>query len=73
MYASGITNKTPLATWLDVAYATFIDAPHEILGKMHDHMVLTAARNNPDRETWGLLPEHQEMMRRALNGQKAVG
>lgn len=73
MFASGVTDETPLAMWLDVAYATLVNAPHEILGKVHDQMVLTAARIAPDRSTWGLLPEHQEMSRRVMRQEKAVG
>lgn len=52
--------------WLDAVYAVLMNAPHETLSKMNDKIVLLSARIRPDRETWGLLPEHQAQMRRVV-------
>lgn len=42
-----------------------MEAPHDALGKMFDYLVRESARAEPNRETWGLLPEQQRLMQRA--------
>lgn len=59
-------SRVPLATYLDVLYAIVMEAPHTALEKTYDQIVIQAARMNPDRETWGLLPEHQALTQKTL-------
>jgi hypothetical protein len=49
------------SAWLDAVYASVATAPHDVLEKMEDQLVINAALADPvgARETWGLLPEHQ--------------
>jgi hypothetical protein len=44
-------------------YAILADAPHEVLEKLRDRMVVAEATADPERAraTWGLLPDHQAM------------
>lgn len=63
---AGVDLRTPFDVWLDAVYAVLMEAPHEALAKMRDQVVIQSARLRPDRETWGLLPEHQERMRRVV-------
>lgn len=58
----------PAGDWLDAVYALFIDAPHEVIEPAHKQFVLKAAQIRPDYETWGLLPEHQELGRGLVKG-----
>lgn len=55
-------SRTPLATWLDMVFAIVAEMS-ESPGRMIEHLdkkiVIETARAEPDRETWGLLPEHQ--------------
>lgn len=62
---AGIDLRVSAACWFDAAYAIIIEAPHDVLNKMFDHLVRSQARAEPDRETWGLLPEHQRLMSKA--------
>lgn len=55
---AGIDLDAPLATYLDAAYAAVCDAPHDLLDKLQVSITLQSARMRPDRDTWGLLPEH---------------
>lgn len=65
---AGIGLHTPLQDWLDAVYAAYLDGPgEELLRKAHQQAVIGAARLRPDRDTWGLEPDH-----RAL-GQGLVG
>jgi hypothetical protein len=63
---AGVDLRTSFDVWLDAVYAVLMEAPHEALAKMRDQIVIQSARLRPDRETWGLLPEHQEQMRRVV-------
>ena len=63
-----VTLRTPLADWLDAVYAAWVAAPHEALQAAAKTMVVQSARLRPDRETWGMLPEH-----RALAGKLGQG
>jgi len=54
--------NTPLRQWLDVVYALWCDAPHEVLGKARQVIDKHAVTIAPDRDTWGLLPEHIAQM-----------
>jgi hypothetical protein len=49
------------SAWLDAVYASVATAPHDVLEKLEDQLVINAALADPvgARETWGLLPEHQ--------------
>jgi len=59
---AGIGLRTPLADWLDAVYAAYLDSPgDEVLKKAHQQTVLNAARLRPDRDTWGLDPEHRAL------------
>lgn len=46
---------------MDAVYASLVSAPHDVLVKLEDQLVVNAALADPvgARETWGLLPEHQ--------------
>lgn len=57
--------RASAACWFDAAYAIIMEAPYEALDKMLDHLVRTQAKAEPDRETWGMLPEHQRLMSKA--------
>lgn len=69
---AGLDLRTPLATWLDAVYAIVADAPHEVLEKLWPKLTSAAARVKPDRETWGVLPEHQQLMQPLIQGQGGV-
>lgn len=58
---AGVDLRTPVATWLDAVWAVYVDAPHELLGKMTKERVVRAAQLRPDRETWGKLPEQRAL------------
>lgn len=60
---AGVDLSVDCKTWLDAAYAVWIDAPYEALEKANVEMVKAMARLRPEaaRETWGLLPQHQAM------------
>jgi hypothetical protein len=64
---AGIDLRVSAACWFDAAYAIIVEAPQETLEKMFDHLVTAQARMDPDRETWGALPEHRRLMERAVN------
>lgn len=53
--------RISFADWLDAVYASLVTAPHDVLVKLEDSLVVNAALADPEgaRETWGLLPEHQ--------------
>jgi hypothetical protein len=68
---AGIDLRASAACWFDAAYSIFMDAPHEQLDKVWEHMVRAQAKANPDRETWGMLPEHQQLAERAMNANPA--
>lgn len=51
-----------LATWLDVVYALWLDAPHDVVTKAGQTLRKQSDRVAPDRSTWGLLPEHRAQM-----------
>ena len=51
-----------LADWLDVVYALWLDAPHEVVKKAGGELRKQSDRVAPDRSTWGLLPEHRAQM-----------
>lgn len=56
---AGVGLRTPLADWLDAVYAAYLDGPpEEVLRKAHQQTVIGAARLRPNRETWGLEPDH---------------
>ena len=55
---AGVDLRTPLGDWLDAVYAAYLDAPHEFLADAHRQTVIAAARRRPDRETWGIEPDH---------------
>lgn len=56
---AGVGLHTPLADWLDAVYAAYLDGPEEtVLKKAHQQTVIGAARLRPNRDTWGLEPDH---------------
>lgn len=57
--------RASAACWFDAAYAIIVDAPHQALEKLFEHLVRAQARAEPDRDTWGVLPEHQRLMQKA--------
>lgn len=65
---AGIDLRVSAACWFDAAYAIVMEAPTEALEKMADRLAIASARARPDRETWGMTPEQQEMMARAAKG-----
>lgn len=58
---AGVDLRTPFRLWLDAVYAAWADAPHELLEKLMQQLVIQEAKLDPARarETWGLRPEHQ--------------
>jgi hypothetical protein len=52
-----------VSVWLDAVYATYAEAPHEVLEKLTKQMVIKEAMIDPEgaRETWGRRPEHIAM------------
>lgn len=59
----GIDTRVACSTWLDAVYAIVATAPMEVLKALDQQLLIASARIAPDRETWGLLPEHQRAMR----------
>jgi hypothetical protein len=55
---AGIDLRVPADTWLDAVYAIVVEAPHEVLEKVHGQFIVASARIAPDRDSWGALPEH---------------
>lgn len=53
----------PVGEWLDAVYALWVGAPHEIVKKAHEIIERHSVTIEPDRDTWGELPEHIEAMR----------
>jgi len=53
--------RMSFSDWLDAIYASVADAPHDLLERLEDSLVINAALADPvgARATWGLLPEHQ--------------
>lgn len=52
--------QRPLREWLDAVYALWLSAPHEALKEGRKVLDRHTDRIAPDRETWGLLPQHME-------------
>ena len=55
--AGVVDSRVSPARWLDMAYAIFTEAPHQVLEELNKRIVMETSRLRPDRETWGLLPE----------------
>lgn len=55
----GVDTREPAATWLHAVYAIVSTAPFDALKAMDDKLIGLSARLDPNRETWGLTPEHQ--------------
>jgi hypothetical protein len=68
MAIAGVDSRVPASRWLDIAYAIVADAPHAYLKAMSEQLVIASAKLRPDRDTWGLLPEHQAMARTLPEG-----
>ena len=60
---AGIDSRAPVSTYLSAVYAIVAEAPHEVLERLMGYMVTQSAIIAPDRENWGVLPEHQAMSR----------
>ena len=60
---AGLDSRTPVSAWCDAVYAILAEAPHGVLERLRDRMVVAEATADPERarETWGLLPDHQAM------------
>ena len=60
---AGLDSRTAVSVWCDAVYATLAEAPHEVLERLRDRMVVAEATADPvrARETWGLLPDHVAM------------
>jgi hypothetical protein len=58
---AGVDLNAPLPVWLDASWAAYLDAPHALIEDAARELVLGAARLRPDRETWGLRPEHRAL------------
>jgi hypothetical protein len=58
-----IGETTELGMWLDAVYASYAEAPHEVLTQLNKQMVIKGAMIDPDeaRKTWGIAPEHVAM------------
>lgn len=64
---AGIDLRVSAACWFDAVWSILMDAPGDRLQKASDQMTLAQNRARPDRETWGMTPEQQAMMQRAVN------
>lgn len=60
---AGLDSRTPVSVWCDAVYAILAEAPHEVLERLRDRMVVAEATADPERAraTWGLLPDHVAM------------
>lgn len=67
---SGVGPDTPLGELCDVLTVLMVDGvPGDQLRKWRGHVDRAAwALRPPDRETWGLTPEHQAQMARLTQG-----
>lgn len=65
----GITTREPASVWLHAVYAIVATAPMDVLKAMDDKMIGLSARADPNRETWGALPDHQRAMSRLARQQ----
>lgn len=65
----GITTREPASVWLHAVYAIVATAPMDVLKAMDDKMIGLSARADPNRETWGALPDHQRAMSRLVRQQ----
>lgn len=54
-------SRVPVSRYLDALYAIVADAPHDVLKELAKNLTIAGARIAPDRDTWGLLPEHQAL------------
>jgi hypothetical protein len=61
-----ITTREPASVWLHAVYAIVASAPMDVLKAMDDKLIGLSARADPNRETWGLTPEHQRAMSRLV-------
>lgn len=57
-------SRVSAAGWLAAVYAILMEAPGEMLQKMHDQIVIKSAVLRPDRKTWGLTPEQVALTNR---------
>jgi hypothetical protein len=62
MHLNRIDLQLPLREWLDALYALWTSAPHEVLKEARKVLDRHSVRIAPDRDTWGLLPEHVAQM-----------
>lgn len=53
--------RAPASDYLDALYAIVADAPHDVLKELAKQITIAGAKLAPDRDTWGLLPEHQAL------------
>lgn len=58
---AGLDTRVDADSYLDAVYATVAEAPGEVLDKMMRKIVEVRARVAPNRDTWGLEPEHRAM------------
>lgn len=59
------------ACLLDAVVAIIANSPGDVLEKLDKELVMKGAMAYPDRETWGLLPEHQRMAGNLVTEQPA--
>lgn len=52
-------SRVHASTYCDAIYAIVADAPHDVLDELLKQLTVSGAAAAPDRDTWGLLPEHQ--------------
>lgn len=52
-------SRVPASRYCDAIYAIVADAPHDVLKDLFKQLTIQGAAAAPDRDTWGLLPEHQ--------------
>lgn len=68
-----VDSRAPAAVWLDALYAIVVDAPLELLEKLHDKIQLKSDQLRPDRSTWGLLPHQVEMTNKIIGKKLKAG
>jgi hypothetical protein len=58
---AGLDPRDPAGSVLDAIYAIVADAPHDMIEKWDKKLIMEGAKAWPERDTWGVLPEHRRL------------
>lgn len=58
---AGIDPRDPVGSVADCVYAIVADAPHDVLQQWDKKLIMEGAKAWPERDTWGVLPEHRRL------------